>query len=199
MRARITLALVLTGMMASTTGCKKQLDTAQFKSAINQSYTGKHECIWPEPIKLPVEIDPSKDDRIRIFDALADAGLLDRGTAEKQRFLFGTKGVNKYDLSDKGHPSWTPDVDHPGYGNFCFGRFNVTTITSAIPNDPSNPTQYTIHYQYEVEGIPEWARTPESMHAFPKIAADTSIQSATATVVKDSNGGWVVPPAPVAP
>jgi hypothetical protein len=41
------------------------------------------------------------------------------------------------------------------------------------------------------------ARTPESMSTFPKIAADTSIQSATATLVKGTSGGWaVVPPQP---
>ncbi|MBW8870573.1 MAG: hypothetical protein JF563_07390, partial [Acidobacteriales bacterium] len=52
----------------------------------------------------------------------------------------------------------------------------------------------TVTYQYEVEGIPGWASTPESRHAFPKVAKDTSIQSATATLIKDSNGGWVVQP-----
>ena len=100
-----------------------------------------------------------------------------------------------YDLSDKGHAAWTPDPNQPGYGNFCFGHFNVTAIDNAIPNDPSNPTQYTVNYRYEVEGIPAWASTPESMRTFPKIAADTSIQTATATLVKGTNGGWaVVPP-----
>ena len=48
--------------------------------------------------------------------------------------------------------------------------------------------------EYEVEGIPGWASTPESRRTFPKISKDMSIQSATATLVKDSNGGWVVQP-----
>ncbi len=149
---------------------------------------GRHECIWPEPIKLPAQADPSKDEKVREYDALTDAGLLIRGSAEKKRFLVGSKQVNSYDLSDKGHPAWTPDPKQPGYGNFCFGHFNVTAINNATPNDPSNPTQYTVNYRYEVEGIPDWARTPESMRTFRKIAADTSIQSATATLVKRANG-----------
>ena len=116
---------------------------------------------------------------------------------EKKRFLVGSKQVNNYDLSDKGHSAWTPDPNQPGYGNFCFGHFNVTAIDSATPDDPSNPTQYTVKYRYEVEGIPAWASTPETMRTFPKIAADTRIQSATATLVKGTNGGWaVVPPQP---
>jgi hypothetical protein len=192
MRARIALALLVTGLLACATGCKKQVDHAEFISAINKSFVGRHECIWPEPIKLPVQADPSKDERIREFDALTDAGLFIRGFVVKKRVLVGSKQVNNYDLSDKGHPSWTSDPMQPGYGNFCFGHFNATAIDSATPNDSANPTQYTVNYQYEVLGIPEWVRTPESMRAFPKLAADTSIQSATARLVKGDNGGWAV-------
>jgi hypothetical protein len=195
MRERIALALVLTGLFAFATGCKKQVDQTQFKSAINKSFIGRHECVWPQPIKLPAQTDPSKDEKTRDFDALTDAGLLIRESAEKKRPLVGSKQVNNYNLSDKGHPAWTPDVNQPGYGNFCFGHFNVTAIDNATPNDPSNPTQYTVNYSYEVEGIPDWARTPESMRTFRKIAADTSIQSATATLVKSTDGGWAVVPA----
>ena len=184
MRERIALALVLTGLIAWATGCKKQIDKAEFKSAINTSFAGRHECVWPEPIKLPAQADTSKDEKIREYDALTDAGLLIRASEEKKRFLVGSKQVNNYDLSDKGHSAWTPDPNQPGYGNFCFGHFNATAIDNATPNDPSNPTQYTVHYRYEVEGIPDWASTPESMRTFPKIAAATSIQSATATLVK---------------
>jgi len=195
MRHHPVSLLALAALALLPTACKKQIDTAQFKSAINNSYAGKHECIWPEPIKMPAEADPTKDDRTRDFDALTDAGLLARAPEEKKRFLIGSKRVNLYDLSDKGHTAWTPDATQPGYGNFCFGHFNVTAITNAVPNDATNPTQYTVTYQYEVEGIPGWATTPESQRAFPKISKDTSIQSATATLVKDSNGGWVVQPA----
>jgi hypothetical protein len=197
MRERIALALVLTGLFACATGCKKQVDKAPFKSAINKSYAGRHECVWPEPIKLPVQADPSKDEKVRDYDALTDAGLFIRESVEKNRPLLGSKQVNKYNLSDKGHSAWTPDPNQPGYGNFCFGHFNVTAIDNATPDDPSNPTQYTVNYRYEVEGIPDWASTPESMRTFRKIAADTSIQSATATLVKGTDGGWaVVPPQP---
>ncbi|MFZ0747040.1 MAG: hypothetical protein WAM85_21735 [Terracidiphilus sp.] len=197
MHERIALVLVLTGLIAWATGCKKEVDQAEFKFAINNSFARRHECIWPEPIKLPAEADPSKDEKTRDYDALTDAGLLVRGSAEKKRLLVGSKQVNHYDLSDKGHAAWTPDPNQPGYGNFCFGHFNVTAIENATPNAPSNPTQYTVTYRYEVEGIPGWASTPESMRAFPKIAADTSIQTATATLVKGTNGGWaVVPPQP---
>jgi hypothetical protein len=164
---------------------------AELISAINKSFVGRHQCVWPEPVKLPAQVDPSKDERIRAFEALTDAGLLLRGPEVKERFLVGSK-VNTYDLSDKGYSSWTPEASQPGYGNFCFGHFNATVIYNATPNDSANPTQYKVTYSYEVLGIPEWVRTPESMRSFPKLAADTSIQSATATLIKGTNGGWAV-------
>jgi hypothetical protein len=194
MRERIALALALTGLFALSAGCRKKVDTSAFKAAINESFAGRHECIWPEPVKLPVQADPSTDERVRDYDALTHAGLFIRESVEKKHSLGVSKMEYKYDLSDKGHPSWTPDASRPAYGNFCFGHFNVTAIDKAIPNDPSNPTQYTVIYRYEVEGIPEWARTPESMRAFRKVAADTSIQSASATLVKATDGAWTVAP-----
>lgn len=196
MRQQIASLFALAALALLPAACKKEIDKPQFKTAINNSLKGKHECIWPETVKMPAEADPAKDDITRDFDALTDAGLLARAPEEKKRFLIGSKQVNLYDLSDKGHSLWTPDPNQPGYGNFCFGHFNVTAITQAVPNDAGNPTQYTVTYQYEVEGIPAWASTPESRRAFPKISKDTSIQSATATLLKDSNGGWVVPPPP---
>jgi hypothetical protein len=196
MRERIALALAVGALFAGATGCRQPIDQAAFISAINNSFGHRHDCIWPQPTKLPAEVDPSKDDRIRGFEALNDAGILSRATDERKHLLTGQVNtmhpVNTYDLTDKGHSSWTPEQGRPGYGNFCFGHFNATAIVKATPNDRSNPTQYSVTYRYEVEGIPGWARTPESMRAFPAIAADTSIQEATATLVKGADGGWTV-------
>jgi len=196
MRKRLASLLLLAAAATLTIACNKEtVNKAEFKTAIQNSLAGHHDCVWPQPVKMPAEADPSKDERTRDFDALTDAGLLARAPEEKKRFLIGSKPVNLYDLSDKGHAAWTPDPTQPGYGNFCFGHFNVTAINNATPNDPSNPTQYRVSYQYEVEGLPTWATTAESRLTFPKLGADTSIQTATVTVVKDSNGGWaVVPP-----
>ena len=192
MRVRIALALVLAALLSWATGCGQRIDKGALKSAIDKSYVGRHECVWPEAVKLPAEIDPSKDDRIRDFDALTDAGLLTREIEVKNHRVPGSQPMNKFSLSGRGQSAWTPDPSRPDYGNFCVGHFNVTAIDKATPNDRSNPTQYTVNYSYEVEGIPAWAQTPESMRAFRKIAADTSIQSATATVVKGADGSWEV-------
>lgn len=195
MRQRALLVLGIATVVGWSAGCKKTIDKEEFKSAINNSLSGKHDCVWTEARKLPAQVDASKDEATRGFDALTDAGLLARKAEEKKRFLVGSKQVTDYDLTDKGHSAWTPDPSQPGYGNFCFGHFNVTSIDGFTPNDPNDATQYTVNYHYEVEGMPGWATTAESRMAFPKLAADTAVQAATATVTKATNGGWaVVPP-----
>ena len=198
MRERIAWALVVLTLFAATIGCRPKVDRAPLIAAINKSFVGRHECTWPQPIKLPAQINPSKDDRVAAFEALTDAGLLIRELVVNKPMTVGADPDKKYALSDKGHALWTPDPDRPGYGNFCVGRFIATAIDKATPNDASNPTQYTVVYSYEVEGIPGWMRTPESMRTFRKIAADTSIQSATATLAKGSDGAWTVVPQPPA-
>ncbi|KAA6462141.1 hypothetical protein DYQ86_11030 [Acidobacteria bacterium AB60] len=195
MRERMAAAMVLTVLVVGAGGCGKAVDKGPLLAALNKAYDGRHVCVWPDATKLPATIDPTKDDKIRGYEALTDAGLLTRVYQEKKE-ASGFIKVNKYDLTDKGHAAWVADPKQEGWGNFCFGHFNVTAIDKATPDDSSNPTRYTVNYSYEVEGIPGWARTPESMRAFRGVAADTSIQSATATLVKDEAGGWRVEPAP---
>lgn len=187
------MAFTVATVLTCATACKKQtIDKAEFKSAIDSYLSTRHDCVWSAAKKLPAEATTSDDEDTRGYDALTDAGLLVRSSAQKKRFLIGSKQVNDYDLSDKGRAAWTADPSQPGYGNFCFGRFTVSSIDNFTPNDPSNPTQYSVNYHYNVQDVPDWASSAETRTAFPKIASDMSSQAATATVVKGTNGGWAV-------
>src|SRR5215470_4749753 len=118
MRTRC-LVLAVSGAILATAGCKtNSVDQSAFKSAINDYYRGKPECLWSGPVKFPVQADTSNDEQTKGFDALTDAGMLVRSSAEKKRFLIGSKQVNIYDLSDKGRSTWIADSSQPGYGNF---------------------------------------------------------------------------------
>ena len=87
--------------------------------------------------------------------------------------------------------TWTADASQPGYGNFCFGHREVSSVDSFTPPD-ADATQYTVNYHDTVTGLPDWASSAEMNTAFPKIAALTSgQQTATATLVKSSSG-WQV-------
>jgi hypothetical protein len=175
-------------------GCRKTnfVDKMAFKSAINNYYSTRQDCVWASPVKFPVQADTSNYEQTKGYDALTDAGFLVRKAAEKKRFLIGSKQVNDYDLSDKGRSSWTAEQTQPGYGNFCFGRREVTTIDGFSPADVSDATQYSVSYHYDVAGVPGWASTVEMKTAFPRVATDMSgQQTAVANVVK-SDSGWQV-------
>jgi len=183
-------------------GCKKStLDKTAFKSALNDYYKGQNDCLWASTQKFPAQADTSNDDQTKGYDALVDAGLLRRTSAEKKRFLIGSKQVNNYDLSDKGRSLWTPDASQPGYGNFCFGHDQVVSVDSFSPADP-DAAQYTVNYRYGITGLPDWANTNEMKVAYPKIVqAASGAKTASATLTKGSNGWTVsnVTPAPGTP
>ena len=187
------LGLTLIGALAFTTGCHKDtIDQMAFKSAINTYFSGYQECVFTTAIKFPAQADTSSDDQTRGFDALTDAGLLTRSTAEKKRFLIGSKQVTNYDISSNGRTTWTADQTQPGYGNFCFGHREVTAIDSYTPSDTANATQYIVNYHYHVANLPQWAQSMEMKNAFPRLASDISgTQTGTATLVK-SDKGWQV-------
>lgn len=191
--ARTISGSALCGLMIFAAGCRKTnvVDKMAFKSAINAYYSPKQDCVWGDTKKFPVQADTSDDAKTMGYDALTDAGLLVRTSAEKKRFLIGSKQVNDYDLSDKGRSTWTADQTQPGYGNFCFGHREATTIDSFSPPN-SDATQYQVNYHYDVASVPAWASTNEMKTAFPKIASDLSGQQmGSATLVK-SDAGWQV-------
>ena len=119
MRGKEMAVLAMTGFVILSVGCKKNaVDKSAFKSAINNYYSSRQDCLWSSTVKFPAQVDTSNDEQTRGLDALTDAGLLTRMAAEKKRFLIGSKQVTNYDLSDKGRSTWTPDQTQPGYGNF---------------------------------------------------------------------------------
>jgi hypothetical protein len=203
MRASKLLILIMATGVVFGAGCRKNaVDKGAFKAAINDYYSSRQDCLWTTPLKFPAQADTSNDEQTKSFDALTDAGMLTRTSAEKKRFLVGSKQVNNYDLSDKGRTTWTADQAQPGYGNFCFGHPAVTAVDDFTPNDDGSATQYSVNYHYAITDVPAWANTAEMKTAFPKIAADMSAQQvATASLSKSSNGWQVVSvhPAAVAP
>jgi len=192
MQANKMIVAAVAGMMMCSAGCKKNsVDTIAFKSALNAYYAGHQDCLWPAPIKFPAQADTSNDEQTKGYDALTDAGLLTRKAEEKKRFLVGSKSVTNYDLSDQGRSVWTPDTTQPGYGNFCFGHPEVSSIDGYTPTDDSQ-THYSVTYHVGLGGVPDWANLAEVKTAFPKVANETSGQQmATATLTKTADS-WLV-------
>jgi hypothetical protein len=187
-------------LMGFAAGCKKNtVDKDGFKSALNDYYKGQNDCLWSSAMKFPAQADTSNDEQTRGYDALVDAGMLKRSSAEKKRFLIGSKQVNDYDLSDQGRSTWTADQTQPGYGNFCFGHDQVVSIDSYSPADP-DALQYTVNYRYGITSLPAWANTTEMKTAYPKIVRESSgAMMGSATLIKGSKGWTVSDVTPASP
>jgi hypothetical protein len=188
---RTAMIAIIAAATFFAAGCRSNsVDKTAFQTALNNYYASRQECVWSQSIKFPAQADTNNDSQTRQFDALVDAGLLKRTPGEKQRFLIGSKQVNNYDLSGKGRAAWTVDPAQPGYGNFCLGSPEVTSVDSYAPSDNAGASQYSVSYRYSVS-LPAWANSDEIKNAFPRAATAGDGQEASATLNKTDNG-WQV-------
>lgn len=193
-RTKSVLSIVLCGaVMVAGCSSKKAASKENFKKAIGNYYNAHAECVWSSAVKFPVEADPKSGDQTAGYDALTDAGLLTRTSAQKKVFIFGSKQVNDYDLSSKGRSVWTPDQQQPGYGNFCFGHREVSSIDDFTTSNDSNGAQVAnADYHYTIGGVADWAKSTEMKTAFPTIQADMSGAKVDKATLINTDDGWQV-------
>lgn len=163
------LALLTLVSVACNKGANNDLN---YKAAINDHFKAFPTCIWSQSKKFPVQAATSDDAKTEGYDALTQEGLLNRTTAEKKVLIIASKQVNNYDLSEKGRTSWTPDSSQPGYGNFCYGNREVTSIdNSTLGTNGTGAKTVTVTYHYKVGNVAPWANSQEMRTAYPGIAA----------------------------
>ncbi len=183
-KLRLVALLGLSSFFA--TGCNNGSNTdMSYKAAINDHFKAHPACIWSEPKKFPAQAATSDDAKTEGYDALTQQGLLTRTTAEKKVLIVASKQVNNYDLSDKGRSAWTPDSSQPGYGNFCYGHREVTSVdNSTLGTNAEGAKTVAVSYHYKIADVADWANSPEMKTAYPSIATSLdSNPSDTATLV----------------
>jgi hypothetical protein len=179
-----TIALGL--LLLMTAGCNNGGSSdLNYKAAINDHFKAFPTCIWSQPKKFPVQAATSDDAKTEGYDALTQEGLLTRTTAEKKVLIVASKQVNNYDLSEKGRISWMPDSSQPGYGNFCYGNREVTSIdNSTLGTNGNGVKTVDVTYHYQIANVAGWAKSEEMKTAYPRIAsALVSNASDNATLV----------------
>jgi len=204
MKNVIRAMLFLTTATLPLTACRKAPDdTTNYQSALNAYFSVHPSCLWPQPVKFPVQVNTSNTSQTTMYDALFDAGLLNRTVDEKKVLIVATRQVTNYDLSDKGRSDWTPDPSNPGYGNFCYGHRVVQSVVDATPNNGQPGATTKVNYLYQFTGTPDWALSLETQTEFPKLASEVAGQGGSVATLIDTTGGWQVqspaPPAPVNP
>src|SRR3984885_5283917 len=185
---RIRLYILLSGLLPSllSVGCNNGSNTdMSSKAAINDHFKAYPVCIWSQPKKFPVQAATSDDAKTEGYDALTQEGLLTRTTGEKKVLIIASKQVNNYDLSEKGRTSWTPDSSQPGYGNFCYGNRDVTSIdNSTLGTNSACAKTVDVTYHYQIANVAAWANSQEMKTAYPGLASALgSNESDNATLV----------------
>ncbi len=172
-RSKQYSAVLFCGAALLFAGCNKQDDSkSNYQTAINDYYKAHPACLWQDEKKFPVQAATSDDSKTEGYDALTDAGLLTRTTAEKKVFIVASKQVNNYDLSDQGRSAWTADTNQPGYGNFCYGHRAVDSIDSFTGGvNGSGVKTAEVNYHYSMADVPGWAQSAEVKTAFPSLGS----------------------------
>lgn len=187
----LTIGICATVLFAAGCNSTQGNSNSAYEAAINNHYKDAPVCIWQQPKKFPAQAATSDDSKTAGYDALTQAGLLTRTTAEKKKFIIASEQVNNYDLSSQGRNSWKPDSTQPGYGNFCYGTREVTSIDGSNPgtNGQGAPT-VVVSYHYKIGNIPGWAQSAEMKTAFPAIAMATSSQQTAQATLMKSGDAW---------
>ena len=82
---------VLCSAILFAAGCTKTTASApNYKAAIDDYYKAHPMCLWAESKKFPVQAATSDYAKTEGYDALTDAGLLTRTTAEKKVFIIAS-------------------------------------------------------------------------------------------------------------
>ncbi|MEO6964675.1 MAG: hypothetical protein ABI076_02100 [Acidobacteriaceae bacterium] len=186
-RQNIFHTAILCSLVLFIAGCSKQENLkADFQTAINNYNQGHPQCLWSDAKKFPVQAATSDDAKTQGYDALTDAGLLTRTTAEKKVLIIASKQVNNYEISSQGRSDWTADPTQPGYGNFCYGNPDVTSIDNfTTATNSSGQETAQVRYHFKMNHVPEWAKSQEMQTAFPKLTSATAgSQPAQVSLVK---------------
>ena len=189
-RQDIFRGIALCSVLLLAVGCSKKEDMkGEFHTAINNYYQGHPSCLWPEGKKFPVQAATADDSKTQGYDALTDAGLLTRTTAEKKEFIIASKQVNNYDISSQGRSDWRADPTEPGYGNFCYGNPHVTSIDNFTTSvNSAGAKTALVNYHFDISDVPGWAKSQEMQTAFPQLSSATAgSQPAHVTLVQNGN------------
>jgi len=167
---------------------------AKYKSAFTNTLdhylSSRQECLWPDSIQLPARVDIDNSAQMAKFDALVDAGLLNRGLATREHHgMHATKSV-EYTLSDMGRMNWTSDPANPNRGDFCFGHMEVNSVNSYQRVNYPGFVAFQVSYRDSVMQ-PAWAEVPQVEKAFPMLVKKCRGENDFATLVRYGNN-WRV-------
>lgn len=134
------------------------------------------------------------------FEALAAAGLLKGEPAEIEQsgYFAGPQpklAVVAYTLTPEGEKAFSEKGPASRWGStpsFCYGEPSVKEIVRFTePGDMMGMTVSQVEYSYQLNNLPEWAKSKPMQEAFPQLARDNADTLQDEDVVVLMNEGWV--------
>jgi len=170
--------IAVVGIAVLLAGCnsKTKPTPENYLATINAYLPDHADCLLDGSIRFPYETtDPAETKR---FDTLVKAQVLD---VTREPAIH----ISRYTLTPTGIKARS---------NLCFGYRNATEIVSSTPPALANTfTETQVVYRYVLLDEPMWAKTPEVMAAFPKLAAEASGNATDTITLALTRVGWSVP------
>jgi hypothetical protein len=197
MNVKIVAIALVCGSVLTFAGCKKPADnTPSFQTAINDYYLTRPACLWHSSKQFPVQVETKDNSKTAQYDALFDQGLLIRTTVQKQKLIVLSEQVTNYDFSANGRSAWTADTQQPGFGNFCYGHWDVSSMDSNTPTTDEPGATTTVNYHVTLSGAPGWAAAAETQNAFPQVRENMAGPVAAVATLTNFENGWAITTAP---
>ncbi len=165
-------------ILSTALGCnsKTKATPENYIKTLNSYFPDHPDCLLDGSFKFPVET--VEDAKMKQLDALAVAQVVKADHSPGLHFA-------RYTLTETG--------SHAG-PHLCYGHRAVTSIDSSTPPALANGfTETIVKYHYRVEDMPMWARTPQVLDAYPKLAEEASGHATGTATLALTGVGWTVP------
>ena len=169
--------LILFGAL-SLTACnsKTKATPENYMATLNAYFPDHPDCLLDGTVKFPLETGDAT--LTRQMDALAVAKMVEGTRAPLLH-------ITRYTLTDSGTKAGK---------NFCYGQRQVTGILASTPPALANGfTETVVDYHYKIADMPVWAKTPQVLAAFPKMAQEASGTATDKATLALTGVGWSVP------
>ena len=182
-RLRAAALVAMAACCALGSGCHKTPTVSQeeqVRTALNRFYAAQPACLWDKPVTLEHTKHGAESFSTKEARALDDAGLIDR---ERHGYV----------LTNAGRPFWREDKAQPGFGNLCFGKWQVTRIVSMTPRKDDllgNTTEAVFEANMPSPAL--WTRQPEVQKAFPLMAMKVTKPMPHSATMRHTEKGWQV-------
>ncbi len=195
---------LLAAIATLLTACSdpKAANEKNFKAAIQNYLDGAYpQCYFTGDFPAIVPMFDARGTKATL-KALVSARLLSEKDEPHETEVFGGKKVviqPTFHLTEEGKKFYKTDatktLSGKMIGGFCMGKASVKDVSQfSEPSDMFGQRVSQVNYTYEVDGLPAWAKSPETLAAIPSLRAD--VESAKTPIKKLdvfilTNNGWV--------